>query len=87
MSSLSMNSPDFTNSSVIVDSKNFAEELHKVFEVMHVVDAKHVELPAYQPEGDIKVWYDQWKKGKAQCAPILSWVVFEEAFMGHFFPH
>jgi len=45
---LRMNPPDFTGSSVTEDPKIFVEELHKVFEVMHVADAKCVELAAYK---------------------------------------
>uniref|UniRef100_M1DZY0 Gag-pol polyprotein n=1 Tax=Solanum tuberosum TaxID=4113 RepID=M1DZY0_SOLTU len=37
---LRMNPPRFTSSSVTEDPKNFVEELHKVFEVMHVADAE-----------------------------------------------
>lgn len=39
-----MNLPDFTSSSVIEDLNNFMENFQKVFEVMHVVDVKRVEL-------------------------------------------
>lgn len=44
---LRMNPPEFTMPNVIKDSKNFMEELQKVFEVMCVTDAKRVELVAY----------------------------------------
>uniref|UniRef100_M1DGU5 Gag-pol polyprotein n=1 Tax=Solanum tuberosum TaxID=4113 RepID=M1DGU5_SOLTU len=43
-----MNPPSFTGSSTTEDPKFFVEELQKVFEVMHVADAKRVELAAYQ---------------------------------------
>ncbi|WMV08219.1 hypothetical protein MTR67_001604 [Solanum verrucosum] len=43
-----MNPPSFTGSSVIDDPKNFVEDLQKVFEIMHFVDAERVELAAYQ---------------------------------------
>ncbi|WMV09134.1 hypothetical protein MTR67_002519 [Solanum verrucosum] len=43
---LSINPPEFTSSSVTRDPNNFVEELQKVFEVMHVVDAEQVELSA-----------------------------------------
>ncbi|KAK4717816.1 hypothetical protein R3W88_016154 [Solanum pinnatisectum] len=33
------------------------------------------------------IWFDQWKKSSAEDAPILSWVVFESAFLRRFFPH
>ncbi|WMV08836.1 hypothetical protein MTR67_002221 [Solanum verrucosum] len=35
--------PSFTGSSVTEDPKNFVEELLKVFEIMHVVDAERVD--------------------------------------------
>ncbi|WMV18850.1 hypothetical protein MTR67_012235 [Solanum verrucosum] len=83
---LRMNPLDFTRSSVTEDPKNFVEELEKVFEVMHVADAEQVELVAYQLNGVTRIWYDQWKKSRDEGAPIVSWVVFKEAFMGCLFP-
>ncbi|WMV30455.1 hypothetical protein MTR67_023840 [Solanum verrucosum] len=71
-----MNPPDFTGSSVTEDSKNFMEDLQKVFEVMHVTDVERVELAAYQLKGVARIWYDQWKKSRAEGALIVSWVVF-----------
>ena len=62
------------------------EELKKVFEVMHVVDAERVELDAYQVKSVSRTWLDQWKDGRAENAPHPSWAFFEEAFLGRFFP-
>ena len=45
---LRMNPPSFTRSSTNEDPKNFVEELNKVCNVMHVVNAKNVELAAYK---------------------------------------
>jgi len=45
-----------------------------------------VELVAYQLKGVVTVWYDQWKKSRVEGAPIVRWVVFEEAFVGRFIP-
>ncbi|WMV37884.1 hypothetical protein MTR67_031269 [Solanum verrucosum] len=81
-----MNLPRFTGSTVTEDPENFVEELQKVFEVMHVIDIERVELVAYQLKGVSRIWIDQWKKGRAEGAPIVSWVVFDSAFMGRFFP-
>lgn len=53
-----MNFVDFTNSSVIEDSKNFMEELEKVFEVMHFADVEHEELVALKLKGNSRIWYD-----------------------------
>uniref|UniRef100_M1DFV2 Gag-pol polyprotein n=1 Tax=Solanum tuberosum TaxID=4113 RepID=M1DFV2_SOLTU len=75
---LRINPPDFTDSSVIED---FSEYLWNVFEVMHVADAERVELVAYQLKVVARVWYDQWKKSRVECAPIVSWVMFEETFL------
>ncbi|WMV29336.1 hypothetical protein MTR67_022721 [Solanum verrucosum] len=72
--------------SVAEDLKNFVEELQKVFEVMYVVDAERVELAAYKLKGVARVWYVQWKKNGVEGAPIVSWAMFEESFMRHFFP-
>jgi len=52
---------------------------------MHIVDSECVELVAYQLKGVSRVWYDQWKKSRAEGASIVSWIVFEGAFMGRLF--
>ncbi|WMV40811.1 hypothetical protein MTR67_034196 [Solanum verrucosum] len=83
---LRMNPSSFTGSSVTEDLKNFVEELQKVFEVMHVSDVERVELAAYQLKSVARIWFDHWKKGRVEGAPIVSWVVFESAFIGSFFP-
>ncbi|KAG5586825.1 hypothetical protein H5410_047259 [Solanum commersonii] len=72
-----MKSPDFTGSSVTKDPENFMKELRKVFEVMHVIDAEQVELVVYQLKGVTRVWFDQWKNGRAEDALIKSMRVRE----------
>ncbi|XP_049414774.1 uncharacterized protein LOC125877557 [Solanum stenotomum] len=67
--------------------ENFTEELKKVFDVMHVVDTERVELAAYQMNNDARTWFDQWKGGRDEDAPLASWACFEEAFLGRFFPY
>ncbi|KAH0725455.1 hypothetical protein KY284_001320 [Solanum tuberosum] len=81
-----MNPPNFTGLSVTEDSENFVEELQKVFEIMHVVDAERVELVSYQLKGVARIWFDQWKKNRVEDAPIVRWAVFEGVFLGCFFP-
>ncbi|KAH0728063.1 hypothetical protein KY284_003928 [Solanum tuberosum] len=83
---LRMNPPSFTGSSTTEDPENFIEELKKVFEVMHVYDTVRVELVAYQMKNVARTWFDQWKGGRVDDAPPASWVCFEEAFLGSFFP-
>ncbi|XP_049387465.1 uncharacterized protein LOC125851761 [Solanum stenotomum] len=83
---LGMNPPSFTSSSVTEDLENFVEVLQKNFEILPIVDAERVELAAYQLKGIARVWFDQWKKNRADDTPIMSWVVFESALMGYFFP-
>ena len=48
------------------------EEMKKVFEVMHVVDAESIELDAYQLKGIGRTWFDQWKEGRDEDAPHPS---------------
>ena len=62
------------------------EDIQKVFEVMCVDDAKRVDLASYHLKGVAKICYDQWKKRKEERAPLLSWDVFENNLLGHFFP-
>uniref|UniRef100_M1DXR0 Gag-pol protein n=1 Tax=Solanum tuberosum TaxID=4113 RepID=M1DXR0_SOLTU len=83
---LRMNPPSFKGSSTAEDPGNFIKELQKVFEVMHVADAKRVELASYQLKCNVRTWFDQWKKSRADDAPFLSWTVFESAFLDSFFP-
>lgn len=32
------------------------------------------------------IWFDQFKKDKVEGAPLMSWCLFEEAFLWNFFP-
>lgn len=82
-----MNPPEFTVSSVTTDPEHLIEELHKVFEVMHVADFERVGLNEYQLKGVDKILYEQWKKSRVEWASIVRWVVFENALTGSFFPH
>ncbi|KAG5572874.1 hypothetical protein H5410_062640 [Solanum commersonii] len=65
---LRMNPPSFIG--------NFVKKLQKVFEIMHVNDAKRVELVAYQMNGVARIWFNQWKR-----------IDLKEGFLGRFFPH
>ncbi|KAH0669048.1 hypothetical protein KY289_023541 [Solanum tuberosum] len=40
-----------------------------VFDVLHVADTERVELDAYQMKGVARIWFDQWKKNRAEDAP------------------
>ena len=71
-----MNPPSFTGSSITEDPENFVEELQKVFEIMHATDAEKVKLDAYQLNGIARIWFDQWKKNRAEGVPLLSWALF-----------
>ncbi|KAK4737501.1 hypothetical protein R3W88_001198 [Solanum pinnatisectum] len=57
---LRMNPPDFTGSSVTEDPENFMEEIQKVFEIMHIANAKRVELAGYQLKGVSRIWVPYW---------------------------
>ncbi|WMV13788.1 hypothetical protein MTR67_007173 [Solanum verrucosum] len=81
-----MNPSEFIGSKNTKDLENFVEELQKVFEIMQlVIDLEHVELVSYQLKGVARIWYDQWKKNRAEGPPLLSWAVFENTFLGRFF--
>ncbi|WMV49880.1 hypothetical protein MTR67_043265 [Solanum verrucosum] len=81
-----MNLPSFTGSSTTKDPENFIEELQKIFDDMHIDDTERMELDEYQMKGFTRIWFDQWKKNRAEDAPHVSWACFEDAFLGHFFP-
>jgi len=83
---LRMNPPSFSGSSISENLENFIEELKRIFDVMHVAESERVELAAYQLKGVARIWFDQWKQNRAEDAPVVSWVVFESALMGRFFP-
>ncbi|XP_015161200.1 uncharacterized protein [Solanum tuberosum] len=72
---LMMNPPSFTGSSIIEDPKNFVDELQKVFEIMHVIDAERVKLDAYQLKGVTIIWFDQLKKNQAEGAPLFIFII------------
>jgi len=83
---LRINPPEFTGSTLNEDPEDYIDELQKVFQVMRVVDAERVELAAYQLKGVARLWFDLWRKTRGEGAPVLSWAMFEEAFLGRFFP-
>ena len=58
-----MNPPSFTGLITTEDPENFVDELKKVFDVMHVADAKRVDLASYQLKNVAGTWFDQWKEG------------------------
>ena len=53
-----MNPPSFTDSSITDYLENLTEELKKMFEVMHFVDAERLELVAYQLKGISRTLFD-----------------------------
>ena len=67
-----MNPPSLNCSTIIEDLDNFVEELKKVFGVMHVVDAKRVELSAFQLKNVARTWFDQLKEGSDKDAQLSS---------------
>lgn len=81
-----MHPPSFTGSRTTEDLENFIEEPLKVIKAMDIIDAERVESVACQLKNFSRTWFEQWKKGKAEGAPFLSWDMFEEAFRGSFFP-
>uniref|UniRef100_M1DMF2 Retrotransposon gag protein n=1 Tax=Solanum tuberosum TaxID=4113 RepID=M1DMF2_SOLTU len=83
---LRMNPPSFTGSSTSEDPKNFVDELKKVFDVMHVANTKRVELAAYQLMNVSRTWFDQWKGGRAEDAPLTSWDCLRRFSWGVSFP-
>ena len=83
---LGINPPSFTCSSVIEDPENFVEVLQFFIDILHVIDAERLELATYQLNGIARVWFDQWKRNRVEDAPIVSWDVFENTFMGRFIP-
>ncbi|WMV08759.1 hypothetical protein MTR67_002144 [Solanum verrucosum] len=72
-----MNPPKFIGSNINLDP----EELQQVFEVMRVADAEGVELASYHLKGVATIWYDQWKKNRADAAQPMSWAVFDNSFL------
>ena len=53
-----MNPLKFKGSTPNEDPENYIDELQKVFQVMHVVDAERVELAADQLKGVARLWFD-----------------------------
>ncbi|WMV29199.1 hypothetical protein MTR67_022584 [Solanum verrucosum] len=51
-----------------------------------VADTSMIQLASYQLKGGARIWYDQWKKSRAEGALVVSWTIFESAFLRRFFP-
>ena len=45
-----------------------------------------MELALYKLKGITRVWLYQWNTNRVEDAPIVSWDVFENTFMGRFIP-
>uniref|UniRef100_M1DA09 Gag-pol polyprotein n=1 Tax=Solanum tuberosum TaxID=4113 RepID=M1DA09_SOLTU len=67
-----MNPPEFTRSKINEDPKNFMDELQKVFEVMHVVDAERVELVAYKLKGIARIWLSLLSSKKGNMTMLIK---------------
>ena len=76
----------FSGSSTTEYPENFIDDLKNVFNVIYVVDTARVYLDAYHIKGVTRTWFDQWKQSRDEDGPPRSWVCFEEAFLGLFFP-
>lgn len=46
----------------------------------------HVEFVSYQLKGIERIWSSQLKKNTVERALHLTWVLFEDSFLGCFFP-
>lgn len=57
-----------------------------MLDVIHVADTVRVELLSYQMKNVARTWFYQWKRGRAEVAPLVSWALFEEVFLGRFSP-
>ena len=68
-----INPPSFTRENTIEDRENIIEELKKAFDVIYVVDVETIELFGYQLNNMVKIWFDQWNRGKDKNAPHPSW--------------
>ncbi|WMV18424.1 hypothetical protein MTR67_011809 [Solanum verrucosum] len=53
---------------------------------MYVGDGESVKLASHHFKDVARLSYDQWKKTRGENEPLLSWAMFEDAFMGCFFP-
>ena len=82
-----MNPPCFTSSSTIEDLENIVRKLKKVFNLMHVIGVKRVDLAAYQLKNMARIWFDLWKLNRIdENAPHRNLDCFKEAFMVRLFP-
>ena len=61
------------------------EDLKKVFNVMHVLDAERVELATYQLKNMSRTWFDHWNENIDEDAPHPCWDWFEDALLVCFF--
>lgn len=53
---------------------------------MHVVDAELVDFVAYKLKRLARIWFNQRNKERVERAIKLIGFVFEDAFLGNFFP-
>ena len=59
-------------------------QIEKVLEAMEITsDATRIRLVAFQLEGESQVWWD-WVK-TSRDLEVMTWVEFNELFMGNYF--
>ena len=68
---------------MVVD--HWCMHIEKVLEAMEITsDATRIRLAAFQLEGEAQVW---WKRARtSRDLEVMTWVEFQELFMGKYFP-
>ena len=60
-------------------------QIEKVLEAMEITsDTTRVRLAAFQLEGEAQIWW-RWAK-TSKYLEVMTWVEFQELFMGKYFP-
>ena len=77
--------PTFTGGGDLMVADHWFMQVEKVSEAMEITsDATKIRLAAFQLEGEAQVWW-KWEK-TSRDLEAMTWVEFQELFMGKYFP-
>ena len=77
--------PTFTGGGDPMVADHWFMQIEKVLEAMEITsDANRIRLAAFQLEGEAQVWW-KWAR-TSRGLEVMTWVEFQELFMGKHFP-
>ena len=64
----------------------YVDEMKKITQIMHVTEEESVELASYRLKDVAYDWIQMWNKGRDKNTALVTWQLFQNAFLDRFFP-